>query len=249
MPRHVAIIMDGNGRWAKARGLPRKAGHQQGVEAVRRLVRDLEGLDLRYLTLYGFSSENWNRPQTEVSDLMSLMRLYIERDLGELARNGVRVRIVGDRQTLSPDIVRLIERAEARTAENDRLVLTIAFNYGGRQEILAAAQRLAGAVAAGTLSPDAITSDTFSAALYTGDMPDPDLVIRTSGEQRLSNFLIWQSAYAEFVFVDTLWPDFSRADLEAAMAAFAKRERRFGARPSEQAADDGPRRPLAERAS
>jgi len=233
VPRHVAIIMDGNGRWAKARGLPRKVGHQQGVEAVRALVRDIEDLGLEYLTLYGFSSENWNRPKAEVSDLMGLLRRYIERDLDELADKGVKVRIIGERDNLEPDIVALIERAERRTEPNKRLVLTIAFNYGGRHELTAAARSLARAAARGDLDPETITPELLEANLYTAGIPDPDLIIRTSGEQRLSNFLTWQSAYSELIFVDTLWPDFTKAHLVEAIFAYVKRERRFGARPSE----------------
>ena len=232
-PRHVAIIMDGNGRWAKARGLPRKVGHQQGVEAVRALVRNIEGLGLEYLTLYGFSSENWNRSPSEVSDLMGLLRRYIERDLEELIRSGVRIRIIGERDSLDADIVSLIDRAETTSRHNSRLCLTIAFNYGGRHEIAAAARAVAERVARGELEAEAVSAEMFAGHLYTAGLPDPDLVIRTSGEQRLSNFLIWQSAYSELVFVDRLWPDFTRADLEEAILAYCKRERRFGARPGE----------------
>ncbi len=232
--RHIAIIMDGNGRWAKARGLPRIAGHRQGVNAVRSLVRDIDDLGLEYLTLYGFSSENWNRPQSEVNDLMGLMRLYINRDLKELIERGVRVRIIGARHNLAPDIVSLIENAEQRSRHNSRLTLAIAFNYGGRDEIISAAQSLAEEVRKGNLSPVDITAELFPQYLYAHDIPDPDLLIRTSGEKRLSNFLTWQSAYAELVFVKTLWPDFTRQNLIDAIDEYFQRDRRFGARPDEE---------------
>lgn len=233
--RHIAIIMDGNGRWAAMRGLPRKAGHQQGVEAVRRLVRDIRDVELGYLTLYGFSSENWNRPKAEVNDLMGLLRLYIRRDLDELQTNGVRIRIIGERDNLAPDLVELIEEAENRTKDNDKLVLTIAFNYGGRDEITAAARSLAQAVRHGDMKPAEITSESFAAHLYTADIPDPDLVIRTSGELRMSNFLTWQTAYSELIFIETLWPDFTKQDLLDAISEYHNRERRFGARPEKAA--------------
>jgi len=230
-PRHIAIIMDGNGRWAKARGLPRKIGHEQGVEAVRRAVRASADLGIRHLTLYGFSSENWRRPEEEVNDLMGLLRIYIRKDLAELVGNGVRIQIIGERDNLAPDIIKLIEDAEARSADNDRHILTIAFNYGARQEIVEAARNLAAKVAAGEMSAESIDETSFAEALQTGGLPDPDLVIRTSGEERLSNFLLWQSAYAEFYFDDVLWPDFDRQHLERAIETFADRERRFGGRP------------------
>ncbi len=231
--RHIAIIMDGNGRWAKARGLPRLAGHRQGVNAVRALVRDIDDLDLDFLTLYGFSSENWNRPRSEVNDLMGLMRHYINNDLNELIENNIRIRIIGERENLAPDIVALIENAEKRSCDNTKLTLVIAFNYGGRGEIASAARSLARAVRDGLLSPQDITPEVFSHHLYAGDIPDPDLIIRTSGEQRLSNFLTWQSAYSELVFTDTLWPDFTKQDLLDAIAEYDRRDRRFGARPGE----------------
>lgn len=238
-PRHIAIIMDGNGRWAKARGLPRKVGHEQGVEAVRRTVRAAGNLGIKYLTLYGFSSENWSRPQAEVNDLMGLLRLYIRKDLAELVSNGVRIRIIGDRSNLAADIIKLIEDAESRSAVNSDCFLTIAFNYGGRQEIVSAARELAKKVAAGELDPGAINEGTFAGTLQTKGLPDPDLVIRTSGEERLSNFLLWQSAYAEFYFDNVLWPDFDGAHLERAIEVFADRERRFGGRPDDRQ-DDRP---------
>ncbi|MGH6945916.1 MAG: isoprenyl transferase [Kiloniellales bacterium] len=229
VPAHVAIIMDGNGRWARARGLPRVAGHRQGAEAVRRSVSGAIELRVRYLTLFGFSSENWNRPRDEVDDLMSLMRRYLQSEIAELHREQIRLRVIGDRARLAPDIVSLIEEAERRTAENDRLNLTVAISYGGRQEILEAVQRLAGACRDGALTPHDIDEATFAGSLATRGVPDPDLVIRTSGEKRISNFLLWQSAYSEFVFLDRLWPDFSEQDLKDAVHEFQRRERRYGA--------------------
>ncbi len=228
-PRHVAVIMDGNGRWAAQRHLPRKVGHRQGVEAVRVIVRAAGEMGIRYLTLYGFSSENWKRPAQEVSDLMSLLRLFIRKDLAELHRNGVQVRIIGERDHLEPDIIALIEEAEALTRANDRLKLIIAFNYGGQNEIAAAVRRIAHEVKAGRLAPDAITPEVVAAHLDTAGVPNPDLVIRTSGEKRLSNFLIWQSAYSELVFTDVYWPDFTPERLREAVAEYNLRERRFGA--------------------
>jgi undecaprenyl diphosphate synthase len=229
VPRHVAIIMDGNRRWAAKRHLPRQVGHRQGVEAVRVITRAAGEMGIRYLTLYGFSSENWNRPADEVSDLMGLLRLFIRRDLAELHQNGVQVRIIGGRDDLEPDIVSLIEEAETLTRANDKLKLMIAFNYGGQNEITDAVRRIAWEVKAGRLDPEAISQDTVAAHLDTAGVPDPDLVIRTSGEKRLSNFLLWQSAYAEFVFTDVLWPDFSPERLKEAIAEFNLRDRRFGA--------------------
>jgi undecaprenyl diphosphate synthase len=228
-PLHVAIIMDGNGRWALGRGLPRTAGHRQGAEAVKRTVRGAGELGIKYLTLFGFSSENWKRPEAEVTDLMGLMRHYLRTEIKELERNGARLRVLGEREGLAADIVSLISEAEQRTAGNTRIFVNIAINYGARAEIAAAARRLAQDVRDGRLDPNAIEEGTLSRALMTADMPDPDLLIRTSGEQRLSNFMLWQSAYAELMFVDTLWPDFGKAQLEAALADFARRERRYGA--------------------
>lgn len=227
-PSHVAIIMDGNGRWAQQRGLPRAAGHRAGVEALRSTVRAAGELGLDWLTVYAFSSENWSRPKSEISDLMGLLRIFIRRDLAELHHNGVRVRIVGDRQGLEPDIKALLTEAETLTAGNNALNLVVAFNYGSRDEIARAARGLAREVAAGHISPEAITAETLGAGLDTAGIPDPDLIIRTSGEQRLSNFLLWQAAYSEFVFVPCYWPDFSRAELAAALQTFAARDRRFG---------------------
>jgi undecaprenyl diphosphate synthase len=228
-PAHVAIIMDGNGRWAKARGLPRVAGHRRGGEAVRRAVIAAAELGISYLTLFGFSSENWKRPAPEVDDLMTLLRHYLRGEVAELHRNNVRVRVIGDRERLAPDIVTLIDNTEALTAGNTGLRLSVALSYGGRAEIAGAARRIAEAAMAGRLSPDRIDESVFARYLLTADMPDPDLIIRTSGEQRLSNFLLWQTAYSEFVFIDTLWPDFTKTDLERALSEFHGRERRYGA--------------------
>jgi undecaprenyl diphosphate synthase len=228
-PAHVAIIMDGNGRWAKARGLPRVAGHRRGGEAVRRAVIAAAELGISYLTLFGFSSENWKRPAHEVDDLMTLLRHYLRGEVAELHRNNVRVRVIGDRERLAPDIVTLIDNTEALTAGNTGLRLSVALSYGGRAEIAGAARRIAEAAMAGRLRPDQIDETVFARYLLTADMPDPDLVIRTSGEQRLSNFLLWQTAYSEFVFIDTLWPDFTKTDLERALSEFHGRERRYGA--------------------
>ncbi|HYB08649.1 MAG TPA: isoprenyl transferase [Alphaproteobacteria bacterium] len=227
-PVHVAIVMDGNGRWAKARGLPRTAGHRRGADAVREAVKSAVALGVSYLTLFGFSSENWRRPASEVDDLMGLLRLYLRSEVAELHRNGVRVRVIGDRTRFSSDIVELIEGAESLTQENRRLTLTVALSYGGRQDIVQAARNLAGEVQAGRLTPAEIDEARFSHSLWTADTPDPDMVIRTSGERRVSNFLLWQSAYAEFVFLDTLWPDFARSDFEYAIREYNGRERRYG---------------------
>ncbi|MGL4397034.1 MAG: isoprenyl transferase [Hyphomicrobium sp.] len=227
-PRHVAIIMDGNGRWAKERGLPRALGHRQGVEAVRRLVRAAIDLNIAYVTIYSFSSENWSRPADEVDDLMGLMKRFIRRDLADLHKNGVRIQIIGERDRVDPELLSLIDEAVQLTAGNTTLNLIIAFNYGARGEIAKAARALAEGVAAGTLSPADITVEALSAALDTRGIPDPDLLIRTSGEKRISNFLLWQTAYTEFVFLDVYWPDFDKAALENALAEYRARERRFG---------------------
>lgn len=227
-PRHVAIIMDGNGRWAKARGLPRNLGHRQGVDAVRQVVRSCRKLGISYLTLYAFSSENWKRPQTEIAGLMDLLRLFIRRELKELVDGGVRIRVIGDRTRLDADIVDLIADAESSTRDNTTLTLVIALSYGGQDEIVAACRRIAEQVAAGTLAPEQIDAGVIESHLQTVGIPDPDVVIRTSGEQRLSNFLLWQSAYSELVFVDKLWPDFGADDLVAAVGEFHRRERRYG---------------------
>ena len=227
-PAHVAIIMDGNGRWARAKGLPRTAGHKAGAEAVRRTVKAAVDQGVQYLTLFGFSSENWKRPSGEVTDLMGLLRLYLRKEIGELDREGVRLRIIGDRERFDADIQNLIRDAEQRTVSNTRLNLTIALSYGGRQEILHAARTLAIQAASGGLDPADLDEETFAGALYTSDLPDPDLLIRTSGEQRISNFLLWQLAYAEFVFTDVYWPDFGPDQLAKALEDFRGRERRFG---------------------
>jgi undecaprenyl diphosphate synthase len=228
-PAHVAVIMDGNGRWAKARGLPRIAGHRRGADAVRRTVQAAGELGIAYLTLFGFSSENWKRPVGEVDDLMGLLRHYIRAEIAELQANNVRMRVIGERRRLPPDIVTLIDNAESLTANNTGLRLTIALSYGGRAEIAAAARAIAEEVKQGKLEPAAVDEAMVARHLLTADMPDPDLVIRTSGEQRISNFLLWQTAYAEFVFTGTLWPDFGKADLEKALRDYHGRERRYGA--------------------
>jgi undecaprenyl diphosphate synthase len=228
VPRHVAIIMDGNGRWASARGLPRGEGHRRGVEALRRTVRAAGDLGIGILTIFSFSAENWARPAAEVRDLMGLLRRFIRNDLAELHQSGVRVRVIGERGDLAPEILQLLEEAEKLTVNNDKLTLVVAFNYGGRQEIARAAQRLARQVAEGRIPVDAITADAIGANLDAPNLPDPDLIIRTSGEQRLSNFLLWQAAYSELVFVPTYWPDFDRSTLENAIAEYRRRERRFG---------------------
>lgn len=227
-PEHVAIIMDGNGRWAAARSLPRAEGHRRGVEALRRVVRAANELGVRYLTIFSFSSENWSRPASEIGDLFGLLRRFIRNDLASLHRDGVRVRVIGEREGLEPDIVALLDEAEELTRGNVRLNLTVAFNYGSRQEIANAAQRLAREVAEGKRDVSSIDVNAVSGYLDTSDLPDPDLIIRTSGEQRLSNFLMWQAAYSELVFVPVHWPDFDKAALEDAIAEYAKRERRFG---------------------
>jgi undecaprenyl diphosphate synthase len=228
MPRHVAVIMDGNGRWAAARGLPRVEGHRRGVEALRRTVRAASDLGIAVLTIFSFSSENWSRPQSEIRDLLSLLRRFIRNDLADLHKTNVRVRIIGERDDLSPDIRSLLEEAEELTHANDGLTLVVAFNYGARQEIARAARRLAVEVAEGRLPAAAITPELLGRHLDAPDLPDPDVIIRTSGEQRLSNFLLWQAAYSELVFVPLHWPDFDRVALEGAIAEFRRRERRFG---------------------
>jgi undecaprenyl diphosphate synthase len=227
-PLHVAIIMDGNGRWAAARGLPRVEGHRRGVEALRHVVRAAGELGIRYLTIFSFSSENWSRPASEIGDLFGLLRRFIRNDLAILHRDGVRVRIIGEREGLEPDICALLKEAEDLTRDNDRMHLIVAFNYGSRQEIARAAQRLAEEVKAGKREPSSIDADALGQYLDAPDVPDPDLIIRTSGEQRLSNFLMWQAAYSELVFVPVHWPDFDKVALEGAIAEYARRERRFG---------------------
>ena len=228
MPRHVAIIMDGNGRWASARGLPRGEGHRRGVEALRKTVRAAGEMGIRFLTIFSFSAENWSRPPSEIRDLMGLLRRFIRNDMAELHQNGVKVRVIGERGDLDPDIRRLLEEAEELTTNNIGLTLVVAFNYGARQEIARAAARIATMIKDSSLDPSAITAELIGQNLDAPDLPDPDLIIRTSGEQRLSNFLLWQAAYSELVFVPTYWPDFDRAALESAIAEYHRRERRFG---------------------
>jgi undecaprenyl diphosphate synthase len=227
-PHHVAIIMDGNGRWAKARGLPRVAGHRRGADAVRRVVRGAGELGIPVLTLFAFSTENWTRPAEEVNDLMGLLRHYLRNELEELHKNGARLRVIGNREGLAPDIVRDIADAESMTRGNGRIDVNICVNYGARDEILQATRSLARRVATGEVAAEDIDEISFERELLTAGVPDPDLLIRTSGEQRISNFLLWQCAYAELVFVDTLWPDFGKDHLERAIAEFRRRERRYG---------------------
>jgi undecaprenyl diphosphate synthase len=228
IPRHVAIIMDGNGRWAKARGLPRVAGHRAGAEAARRALRAAGEAGVECLTLYAFSSENWRRPKAEIADLTGLLRFYVQRELGSLHREGIRLKVLGDHKAFEGDVARMVDDAVARTAGNSRMTLAIALNYGSRNELVGAARYLAGQVAAGALRAEEIDEARIDAALDTGGLPPLDLLIRTSGEQRLSNFLLWQAAYAELLFVDTLWPDFDETVMQAALAEYARRERRYG---------------------
>ncbi|TVR82271.1 MAG: isoprenyl transferase [Rhodospirillales bacterium] len=227
-PVHVAIIMDGNGRWARARGLPRTAGHRRGAQSVRVAIESAIRGGVSYLTLFGFSSENWRRPQAEIGDLMGLLRHYLNTEINALDRQGVRLMVIGDRSRFAGDIVSMIDRAEHMTRNNRRLILTIALSYGGRHEIVQATRRIAEEVAIGLLDPQAIDEAAITERLFTADIPDPDLLIRTSGERRLSNFLLWQLAYAELVFLDVLWPDFSNEDFVAALDEFQRRERRYG---------------------
>ncbi len=231
VPTHVAIIMDGNGRWASARHLPRIAGHREGARAVRRTIEAAIRQGVSWLTIYAFSSENWRRPANEVFDLTGLLRHYLRSEIAELGANGVRIRVIGDRARFDDDIQRDLQAAERATTANTRLNLTVALSYGARAEIVAAARAMAAAAQTGTLQPDAVDDAMFAGFLSTAGIPDPDLLIRTSGEQRLSNFLLWQAAYAELVFLDVLWPDFTEAHFAAALADYAQRERRFGARP------------------
>ncbi len=230
LPRHVAIIMDGNGRWAKRKHLPRAMGHKQGVEAVRRVVTAAKDMGIEALTLYAFSSENWKRPEDEVAGLMGLLRAFLTKELDRLVKDNVRLKILGDYSVMPGDVTKLIDEAVARTAVNTGPLLAIALNYGARDEMLRAVRSLAGKVAAGEMAPDQIDETAFEAALYTADMPPLDLIIRTSGELRLSNFLLWQAAYAELYFTDILWPDFTAAHFAEAVASFSSRERRYGGR-------------------
>ena len=227
-PQHIAIIMDGTGRWAKSRGLPRIAGPRRGADAVRKVIRSAGELGVPVLTLFAFSTENWTRPADEVNDLMGLLRHYLRHELEELGRNGAKLRVIGDRDRLAKDIQKDISDAEARTRTNTRIDVNICINYGARDEILRATRNLARKVAAGEVAVDKIDEASFERELLTAGVPDPELLIRTSGEQRISNFLLWQCAYAELVFVDTLWPDFGKEHLEKAIAEFRKRERRYG---------------------
>ena len=229
-PKHVAIIMDGNGRWARSRGLPRTAGHKQGAEAARRVVKSAADLGVQYITLFGFSTENWNRPEAEIKELMQLLRYYLRSETANLHKQGARLRIIGDRDALDDDIVKLIENAESLTLDNNKITVVIALNYGGRQDIVAAAKAMA--LEFGERLErigNSALEDVFSSYLMTADIPDPDLLIRTSGEQRISNFLLWQCAYAEFVYTPVLWPDFGQDDLQKALDDYAARDRRFGA--------------------
>jgi undecaprenyl diphosphate synthase len=226
-PKHVAIIMDGNGRWAKARGLPRTLGHRAGVNALKRTIEAAPDLGLKCVTVFGFSTENWRRPVAEVSELMGLVKLYVQTDLERLAREGVRVRILGRREGLPPDICEIVERAEANTAHNSKFLLQVAFNYGGRADLVDAARKFARAVAAGA-DPDSLDEESFGRLLSTANSPPVDLVVRTSGEHRISNFLLWEAAYAEFVFQNVLWPDYGPEPLAQAIEEFKRRERRFG---------------------
>ena len=229
VPRHIAIIMDGNGRWAQARGLPRIAGHRSGAEAARRAVTAAAELGVPYLTLFGFSSENWKRSSEEIQDLMGLLRHYLRAEVAELHRKGARLKVIGDLGRLAPDILRLIEHAEEVTRGNTRITVTMALSYGGRAEIVAAVRAIAEKAASGSLAAELVDEECLSRHLFTAELPDPDLLIRTSGEQRISNFLLWQCAYSELVFLKTLWPDFSKRDLELAIDEFCGRERRYGA--------------------
>lgn len=231
-PQHIAVIMDGNGRWARSRGLPRAAGHRAGAQAVRRTIEAAVGAGVGWLTLYAFSSENWRRPADEVLELTGLLRHYLRQELAELTQQGVRLRVIGDRKRFDADTRAELDRAERTTATNTRLNLNIALSYGARDEIVAAARAMAAAATRGELDPSRLDEAGFERFLSTAGMPDPDMVIRTSGEHRLSNFLLWQSAYAELVFLDVLWPDFSGTDFDQALAEYARRERRFGARPA-----------------
>ena len=228
IPNHVAIIMDGNGRWAKARGLPRVAGHRKGAESVRNVIEKAVETGVKYVTLYSFSSENWNRPQDEVKQLMGLLKRYLNSEIAELHGNDIRFRVIGERHRLSSDLQKLINDAEELTKENSKLTLILALSYGSRQEIVTTVRNLARSVSLGLLEADAINESVIDAHLWTGDIPDPDLVIRTSGEKRISNFLLWQVAYSEFVFSDKYWPDFGKDEFQSAIEEYNKRERRYG---------------------
>lgn len=228
LPRHVAIIMDGNGRWARERMLQRIIGHQKGVETVRTIVEECSSLGIGFLTLFAFSAENWLRPKTEVKALMTLLKKYVKSEIPRMQINNIRFNVIGNRDELPPDVNRSLDEAASLTAKNTGMTMTLALSYGSRQEIIRAAAKLAAEVAAGTIDPAAIDETAFSRYLYTADMPDPDLLIRTSGEMRISNFLLWQIAYTELYFTEVNWPDFSRQELHKALAHFQARERRFG---------------------
>lgn len=228
-PQHIAIIMDGNGRWAKAQGLSRKIGHQRGAESVKKIVKSSMRHGVKYLTLFGFSSENWKRPAREIADLMGLLKFYLKKEIKELNKEGIRLQVIGDRMRLEDDIVTLIEKAETLTNKNTILTLTIALSYGGRAELIDAARRIAEDVQSGTLAIDEINEAAIDLRLYTSNMPDPDLLIRTSGELRISNFMLWQLAYSELVFTDVFWPDFTEEHLDNAILEFHGRDRRYGA--------------------
>ncbi len=228
VPAHLAIIMDGNGRWAQKRGLPRAMGHKKGAETVKEITRACGELGIKYLTLYAFSTENWQRSPEEVATLMGLLRDYLKSDLKEIQENGVRIRFIGERYMLDSDITEQMEKLEKETAANDKMTLCIALSYGSRQEIVAAARKIAALAKAGQISPEDIDQKMFSDMLYTREIPDPDLILRTSGEQRVSNYLLWQLAYAELFFTPTLWPDFTKAELEAVLTDYSNRERRYG---------------------
>jgi undecaprenyl diphosphate synthase len=228
IPEHVAIIMDGNGRWAKARGLPRMIGHQKGAEALRNILNGCQEMGLRYLTIYAFSAENWKRPQTEVTDLMGLLRHYLDNEIASLHKNGIRLRVIGDVGKLASDIRKQIDAAELLTKDNNTFNLTVALSYGARQEMLQAVQALAARIESREVSASSVDETTISSLLYTRGLPDPDLLIRTGGEQRLSNFLLWQSAYTELYFTSVLWPDFTISHLHEALSEYASRERRYG---------------------
>ena len=229
IPAHIAIIMDGNGRWAKSHGLPRAEGHRRGAEAVRRIVEAASKLGVSYLTLFGFSSENWNRPEDEVENLMLLLRLYLRSEIAEMHKNNVRFLMIGDRSKLPKTVMKLIDHAELTTVGNTGLTLVLALSYGGRQEIVAAVKKLCERVRNNGLHIEEIDDVAFASCLLTDSVPDPDLVIRTSGEKRVSNFLLWQIAYSEFVFMDILWPDFGEAELRQAITEYQFRDRRYGA--------------------
>lgn len=227
-PQHIAIMMDGNGRWASKRMLPRFEGHRRGLEAMRRIIQAAADMGIRYLTLFSFSTENWSRPESEISDLMRLLKRFVRNDLAQLHHANIRVKIIGEDVHLNSEVIRILKEVQELTRQNTGLTLIVAFNHGSRHEIARAARRMAEAVTAGTLKPQDITSERLNGFLDTADIPDPDLVIRTSGEQRLSNFLLWQTAYSEFIFTPVLWPDFDAACLQEAIAEFQRRERRFG---------------------